>query len=351
MRHRNRVEDFTMNNNIQHKISKNDMEKLQKNSKKTQNAPKKPEKEKLSTGTVIFRAVCAIIAVAYFGLLFFGRFFMDENGEFLGSLNPFSGIGNPNNMIRIVSLCIMTLSISVVLRFFIGRLVNNKKVTKKIGIAFIELLGNLVKYVSYIVLIVLVLSALGVNATELVAGLGILGLILGLGVTSLIEDIVAGIFIIAERLFDVGDIIVLDGFRGTVVSIGIRSTKIADVGDDVLTVRNSSIGSLVNLTDRTSSAAITIPIAPEEHIERVEAAIKSSNIEVIAEKYPKMLSGPLALGVCGMTDKGIQNYLVVAGCKEEDKYEIERALFYEFKVIFDRNNIKLGLPGYTENEE
>ena len=340
-----------MSNSVQYKISKGDMEKLQNNGQKPSNE-QKPEKEKLSPGTIVFRVVCAVIAVAYFGLLIFGRFFMEKEGAFLSSLDPFSGAENPNNLIRIISLCILTLSISVVLRFFIGRLVNNKKVSKKIGIAFIELLANLVKYVSYIVLIVLVLSALGVNATELVAGLGILGLILGLGVTSLIEDIVAGIFIIAERLFDVGDIIVLDGFRGTVVSIGIRSTKIADVGNDVLTVRNSSIGSLVNLTDRQSAAAVTLPLAPDENIERVEQIFHSADLEAIGRKYaPKMIGAPLALGVCGMTDRGVQNYLLVGGCNEADKYDVERALLYEFKVICDNNGIKLGLPINQDEEE
>ena len=331
-----------MSDSVQHKISKEDMEKIHKSAQSKQDNP--VAEEKIGAGTIIFRVVCAIIAIAYFGLILFGHYFMDKNGVLLSSLNPFSGAENPNNLVRIAGLCIMTLSISFVLRFLIGLLVNNKKVTKKIGIAFIELLGNLVKYVSYIILIILVLSALGVNTTELVAGLGILGLIIGLGVTSLIEDIVAGIFIIAERLFDVGDIIVLDGFRGTVVSIGIRSTKIADVGNDVLTVRNSSIGSLVNLTDRQSAAAVTLPLAPDEQIERVEAIFHSADLHAISAKYPKMIGDPLALGVCGMTDRGVQNYLLVCGCKEEDKYDMERALFYEFKVICDKNNIKLGLP-------
>lgn len=339
----------------QYRISKDDMEKLKKSRRESEEEvkaeEKEKEKEKIPTGKLVFRIVCAVIAVAYFGLLIFGRFFLEKEGVFLGSLDVFSGMEKPNHIIRIASLCILTLSISYVLRFFIGRLVNNEKVTKKIGVAFIALLGNLVKYVAFIVMIFLVLNALGVNTTELLAGLGILGLILGLGVTSLIEDIVAGIFIIAERLFDVGDIIVLDGFRGTVVSIGIRSTKIADVGNDVLTVRNSSIGSLVNLTDRVSSAAITLPIAPDEAIERVEQVMKDAHVETLAQKYPKMEFGPLALGVCGMTDKGVQNYLVVAGCKEEDKYEIERALFYEFKNICDNNDIKLGIPGLYDIEE
>ena len=339
-----------MNNHNQYKIDQKDMDELRKKSKNARDQ-KKDAKSKTSVGTIIFRVICALIVVAYCVLLLFGKYMFAADDLFMNSLNPFSGIENPDNLVRIISLCIFTLSISFVLRFFIGRLVKVKKVTKKIGIAVIELLGNLVKYAAYIILIFLILTALGVNTTELLAGLGILGLILGLGVTSLIEDIVAGIFIIAERLFDVGDIIVLDGFRGTVVSIGIRSTKIADVGNDVLTVRNSSIGSLINLTDRGSAAAITIPLAPTENIEHVEEVFHNADLDAIARKYPKMVSGPLVLGVCGITAKGVQNYLIVGGCKEEDKYDVERALFYEFKVICDNNNIKLGTPNLLDDEE
>ena len=328
----------------EHKISKDEMEKLVAQSKQAKKEQKVEEKKKVSTGKLIFRVACALIAVAFFVLLIFGKYFLDENGTFLQSLNPFSGAENPNNWIRVISLCILTLTISFVLRFFISLLLKRNNVAKKIGIAFIELLGNLVKYAAFLVLVFLILNAVGVNTAELLAGLGILALILGLGVTSLIEDIVAGFFIIAERLFDVGDIIVLDGFRGTVVSIGIRSTKIADVGNDVLTVRNSSIGSLVNLTDRLSSAAVTFPIDASVSIEHVEEVIKSEHVEFMLDKYEKIQSGPWALGVCEITSKGIQNYLVVAACKEADKYEVERALLYEFKVIFDKHNIKLGAP-------
>ena len=340
-------------NQGQYKISETDMEKLKQQSLEAKGKKaaeeKKPKKEKASIGTIIFRSFCAAISVVYFALLFFGRFIMEKEGGFLSSLDPFSGAKNPDQLLRIASLCILTLSISFVLRFFIGRLVNNKKVTKKIGTALIELIGNLVKYVSYLVLVFLILTALGVNTTELLAGLGILGLILGLGVTSLIEDIVAGIFIIAERLFDVGDIIVLDGFRGTVVSIGIRSTKIADIGDSILTVRNSSIGSIVNLTDRMSCAALCIPLAPQENIAHVEEVINNAHIGDLAEKYSDVMQGaPLYLGICNITKKGVQELLFIAACHESKRYDVERALFHEIKLLFDKNAIQLGALGTEE---
>ena len=327
------------------KIGKKEIELLRKQENSQGTA-----EEKKNIGSILLKVAAVVIAVVYYVLLFFGKYFLPEDGVFLSSLNVFSGAENPNHWIRIISLCILTLSISAVLRFFIARMEKKQAVTKRIGKAVIELLGNLVKYVAIIVLIFLILSALGVNTTELLAGLGILTLILGLGVTSLIEDIVAGIFIIAERLFDVDDIVVVDGFRGTVVSIGIRSTKFADVGGDILIMRNSSIGSLINLTDRTSSAALTIPVAPKESFERVDSILRSVDWDSIRAKYPQMVSGPLYLGLCDITPKGVQSLLFVAGCREEDKFEVQRILYMELRRIFESSQIELGAPVFDAEE-
>lgn len=328
----------------QAKISKKDMEKLQKTSK----APK-TEKPKIKTSTLVFRIVLAVAAVAYVAALAFGGSFLSK--DIVDSLNPFSGIENPNALFRAIGLVILVLCAGTIIRFFIDKEAAKRVAQKKSGVALIELFGNLVKYATYLVVLFLILGACGVNTSEILAGLGILTLILGLGVTSLIEDIVAGIFIIAEHLFDVGDVIVVDGFRGTVLSIGIRSTKIADVGNDVMTVRNSSIGSLVNLTDRQSAAAVTIPLAPHESIERVEKLVRSTDMTYMNEKYPRLIGAPLYLGICEITKKGVQNLLIVGGCKEEDKYEIERALFLEYKLLFEKNGIQLGYTGPDDEDD
>lgn len=330
----------------QAKIGKQEMEKLRKSEGNVQ------EKEKKKVGPIIVRVIGILISLAYYVILLFGKYFMDPKGVFYTSLNVFSGAEKPNHWIRIASLAILTLSISFVLRFLIGRMAKNKGITQKTGVAIIELFGNFVKYAAFIVLIFLILNAVGVDTTALLASLGILSLILGLGMTSLIEDIVAGVFIIAERTFDVGDIIVLDGFRGTVVSVGIRSTKIADIGGDILTVRNSSIGSTVNLTDRTSCAALTFPIAPTESLEHVEAVIKEHfHAEEIKEKYEFMAGVPMYLGLCEITKKGVQMLLFIAGCKEEFRYDTERALYHEVKTVFDSNNVQLGYTGIEEEED
>lgn len=330
------------------KLTKEDMERIKNSSNSSDPKPVK----KGNVGKIVLRVFEVLIGLAYVAVLAFGRFFIPAENEFYQSFDLFSNT-NPIPIVRSLSYVLMVIVAATILRIIIGGLAKNKTITKKTGVAIIQLLGNLVKYLMVIIIICFVLSALGVDTAAIFAGLGIIALIIGLGVTALIEDIVAGIFIIAEKTFDVGDIVVIDGFRGTVVTVGIRSTKLADIGGDILTMRNSSIGSVVNLTDRQSCAALCIPIAPEESLARVEEIIRNAHIENIKDTCDKIIGDPLYLGLCEINAKGVQMLLFIAGCKEDYRYDVERALYHGLKSLFDEQGVKLGytLTAYDNEEE
>lgn len=326
----------------QHKLTKDDIKKVIKEDPAA--------KKKINVPMLVIHIIEILISIAYVIFLAFGRTFIPQDIDFLRSFDLFSGV-NPMPIARNLSYVLFAIIIGTLLRIMLKLLSKNKTITKKLSVAVMQLLSSVVKYVLVIIIICLALNAVGVDATAILAGLGILTLIIGLGVTSLIEDVVAGIFIIAERVFDVGDIIVVDGFRGTVVSIGVRSTKLADVGGDILTRRNSSIGSVINLTDRQSCAALTFPIAPSESLAHVEEVIKNADLSAIRATCDKMLGDPIYLGLCEITPKGVQMLLFIAGCKEDCKYDVERALYHGVKTLFDENNIKLGYPTSMNDEE
>ena len=335
-----------MSHNGHLKLDKADIDRIKE---KNGIEPDKKSKKPVPVKKIIIWSLLAIIGIAYVVVLVFGKYFIPANNEFFQSFNIFAQ-DNPVPRARLLSYGILVIVACSLVRAIFALIQSNDKLSKRMGKAILGLLSNFVKYLMVIIIICLALNAFGVDATAILAGLGILTLVIGLGVTSLIEDIVAGIFIIAEHLFDVDDIIVLDGFRGTVVSVGIRSTKIADVGGSILTVRNSQISKTINLTDRQSCAAITLPLAPDESIQRVEEVLKNANIESIAQKSPKVKMGPLYLGACGITRKGVQELLFIAGCIEEDIYEVERLLYRELTVIFENNGIKLGALGTDIDE-
>ena len=324
-------------------VDKSELEKLMR--EQGVNPEQEKGREPVSTRTRVLQVLMGAVAVVYFVLLLFGRFFLPADNEILRSLDVFSNADKPNRLVYIISLTILTLSISKAVRFFIDRLKYNQSLTKHTGVAVIALLNSMVKYIAVLVLVFLVLGALGVDTAELLAGLGILSLVLGLGVTSLVEDVVAGIFIIAEKLFDVGDIVVVDDFRGKIVSIGMRSTQIEDEGGDILILRNSSIQSLVNMTNRSSYAICDIPISPAEPFHRVEEVIRNAHLERLKEQHPEIESGPFYLGLSEITEGGVRLITFVATCPENQKYAIQRILNRELNLLFEENNIRLGEAG------
>lgn len=327
-----------------------DKEQIEKIRKEKELKPENQEpKKKVPVGKIIFWTLFCLIGLAYIAVLAFGSLFIPEENEFYQSFNIFSNT-NPNNFARILSYAVLVITAGTLLRGLFQLLRKSDKLTKKMSKAVLDLLGNLVKWLMIIVIACLILTLFGVDTTAILAGLGIATLIIGLALTSLIEDIVAGFFIIAEKTFDVGDIVVIDGFRGTVVSIGIRSTKIADIGNNVMTLRNASIGSIINLTDRQSCAAVTFPLAPGESIEKVEAVMKEANLDQIAhEKYP-FVKFAMYLGACGINKWGVQELLFIAGCDETKIYESERFLYREVSVIFEKAGIKVGGPVIEADE-
>ena len=124
-----------------------------------------------------------------------------------------------------------------------------------------ELLISTVRYLAVIAALVWGLSILGVNTTAVLAGIGIIGLIIGFGAQSLIEDIITGAFIIFEGQYHIGDIIVLDDFRGVVRSVGVRTTTIEDTGGNLKVVNNSDIRNFQNRSRKLSLAVCDVDVA------------------------------------------------------------------------------------------
>ena len=304
---------------------------------------KKKEQINKVLGLVLTIAGIAI-AVTYFLLLIIGKYVFAPTNEFWYSLNIFSGAGQPNQWIRVISYAIFIFTISWVVRFLLKQLT---KILIK-GNAIIDILCSLIKYVAVIVLLFLVLQGFGVDTTAIVTGLSIVTLIIGLALQPLLQDIIAGLFIVFERVFEVGDIVVVGGFRGTVKEIGIRTTRIEDAGGNVKVINNSELRALVNMSDQLSIAAIDIGIEYGESLERVEAILKDHMDEVKAN-IPEIEEGPFYKGVSELADSSV-NLKFVAKCKEGAKYQVERDMNRQFKLLFDKYNVNIPFPQVVLNQ-
>ena len=236
----------------------------------------------------------------------------------------------------------------LVIAFGLGWLLNlatklQFKSQKTITISLLIL--NFLKWAIAIAAIFIILAAWGADSTMMLASAGVVTLIIGLGSQALVADILAGIFIVFEGDFQVGDIVIIDGWRGEVQSIGIRTTKLVDAGGNIKIVNNSDIRSIVNQTKDLSVAKCYVGISYGDRIERVEKII-ADNLPAIKEKIPAIIEGPFYKGVSELGDSAV-NLLFVAKCKENDIYQVQRDLNREIKIVFDDNNVNIPFPQVT----
>ncbi|MBQ7173035.1 MAG: mechanosensitive ion channel family protein [Clostridia bacterium] len=304
---------------------------------------KETKKSKFSFGTAI-KCVGFLILIVYAVLMVFGKNWFSPLSMFWRSLNFLGKSGEFNPFIRIASYFIFFLGASWVLRFVLKLL---SKPLKK-GKAIVDILCSLIKYAAVLALLFFVLKTLGVDTTAILAGIGILGLVVGLGAQPLVADIIAGLFIVFEGIFDVGDIIVVDGFRGTVKEIGIRTTQIVDTGGNVKIINNAHLQSIVNMTNQLSLAICDIGIEYGESLERVEAILKE-NFPKIREAIPDIKEGPFYKGVSELGDSAVV-IRFAAGCEEGTRYQVERDMNRQFKLLFDKYNINIPFPQIVLNQ-
>ena len=210
-----------------------------------------------------------------------------------------------------------------------------------------DLLDGFVKYGCAIAIILTVLTAFGVDTTALIASVGVLTLVVGLGAQPLIEDIIAGIFIIFENEYNVGEIISINDFRGTVIEIGIRSTKLLDSAGNIKIINNSNVGDVVNLSRENSLAVVDCDFPYDVPLEVLENALEK-NFEKLKHSIPAIIEGPYYKGVCAYKDSNV-TVKIVATCKEEDRFQVERDLNREYRKIITALGIDIAFPQVVIN--
>lgn len=241
---------------------------------------------------------------------------------------------------------VITIFIAVILLKLVNILVkraiekegpNQKRVT-----TIMKVVKSILKYVIYLVAIIVVLAMWNVNVLPALAGLGILGLVLGMGAQSLIKDFISGFFIIFEHHFDVGDIVEVNGFKGEVIDIGLKTTKIRNWKQDINIVSNGNISDLINYSKSPSVAVIKFGIGYAENSQKT-IDLLNKELPKFRDQFPEIIEDPVVLGVTELADSSV-NMTVIVKTETEKHYAVERAIRQGIKDILDKNGIEIPFP-------
>lgn len=310
-------------------------------------------KTKRNKITFIVKTSLWIIAAVFLLLALFSKQLFGEEsifGSILGdSVGGFMGLWDAivaklPTILKSIVIIIVVLAIARFIRYIVKKALTRGKRGETIA----KMLDSFIKYAIAIVMAMLLLAAWGVDTVTLIAGAGILGLVIGLGAQSLIADVIAGLFIVFEGDFQIGDIVVIDDWRGTVKEIGIRTTKVIDAGGNLKIVNNSTISTVINMTSELSLAICDVGVEYGESIERVETVIRD-NLDKIRARIPAIVDGPFYKGIDRLGDSSVV-VKIIANCKEEDKFQTQRDLNREIKVVFDNNNINIPFQQVVLNQ-
>ena len=201
----------------------------------------------------------------------------------------------------------------------------------------VVLINNIIKYIIAILIILAILNVYGINTTSLLASLGVVGVVVGLAFQDIVKDFLAGIFIIFDNQYAVGDWVEINGFTGQVIALGLKTTKIKAYTGEVKILSNSSFTEVTNYNLEEDNLLLKVPISYNANIDKIEEVLTSVLEQIKENKNVKSTS---LLGVDSFEESSIM-YAVSIVCKPMTYVGVRREVLKLIKKSFDNNNIEI----------
>jgi small-conductance mechanosensitive channel len=213
--------------------------------------------------------------------------------------------------------------------------------------ASVVLTGTIVMSI-WVIAGLMILGIIGIQLAPLLAGAGVAGIALGFGAQSLVQDCIAGLFMLIEDQFGIGDIVDLGEATGMVEEVSLRTTVLRSVDGTVWHVPNGVVRRVGNLSQVWSVAVIDVDVAYDTDIEQARRLLQQAAIEVCEreEIAPQIVEPPTVLGVEALAADGVTLRLTVK-VKPGTQWPLQRMLREHVKSVFDQASIEIPFPQRT----
>lgn len=198
------------------------------------------------------------------------------------------------------------------------------------------LVNNIIKYIILICCILSILEVYNISTKGIITSLGVAGIVVGLAFQDTLKDLLAGFSIIFENAYAVGDTITVGNFKGKVISLGLKTTKIQNINGDIEVISNSNITSVINHSLDDAYEFIDIPVSYDEDIEKVEKVLN----KVLKEELDNN-SEVLDIELLGIEklDSSAINFRIKVKTGSMKQYGVRRTLLKHIKQELDNNKI------------
>ena len=192
---------------------------------------------------------------------------------------------------------------------------------------------------------ILGLMALGIDVIPLLAGASLVGVAVSLASQNLIKDAINGFLIVLEDQYALGDVITVGDVGGLVENLNLRMTQLRDGEGRLITIPNSEIKIVANLSSRWSRADLNIPVTYQTDIDKALELIKTIGLNMAQdEKWrSRILDTPEVLGIENFGDRGviIRIWIKTQPLKQ---WDVAREYRRRVKIAFDKAGISIPVP-------
>jgi small conductance mechanosensitive channel len=211
-------------------------------------------------------------------------------------------------------------------------------------------LRSLASFVIWGIAVITILGELGIDLRALIAGAGLAGVALGFGAQSLVKDFLAGIFILIEDQYGVGDVVDVGEASGTVEEVTLRTTRIRDVSGTMWHVPNGQILRVANKSQQWARALLDLVVAHDTDVAAAEAVIKATADAVWRDSAwsSQILEEPEVWGVERIGPEGVTIRLVVKTLPAK-QFALMRELRGRIKVALDDLGVTIPATAPTIN--
>lgn len=238
----------------------------------------------------------------------------------------------------IITIIIMFIFYKVIRRIIVRVFnVKTKKIKQKKQVTLMNFFINVLRVITLIITALIILEIYGFKTSTIVASLGAVTVVIGLAFQDILKDFIAGISFIFEDSYNVGDWVTINDFKGEVISIGMKTTRIRAYEGEILIINNGSITQVINHTAANSLAIVDVNVSYDSNIDKVEKVLNElcQNIKLDNLKGNIELLGIEKLGDSAIT------FRITAEVEAGTQYSTQRKIRKEVKLILDKNNIEI----------
>ena len=208
-----------------------------------------------------------------------------------------------------------------------------------------SVLRNIVSVFVWAIAFLLILGELGIDLAPLLAGAGVVTVVIGFGAQTVVRDFLAGLFMVLEDQYGVGDVIEVDGVSGTVEWLSLRVTRFRDVEGVVWWVPNGEFRRVGNKSQQWSRALLDISLAYDTDVDAATEVMQRTADELWHDQEwrPAVLAEPEVWGLENVSESGLVLRLVVKTVPLE-QWRVARELRKRLKAAFDGAGIDMAIP-------